>query len=205
MTAPTMRMLYAYSELKQNTPFHKFHSKIFQPIFDTREMDDQVLTSAEVFISVFAKRVSWVNMMIAHPPKESEQEYAKLMYIEMIKSIVSGIVFGDTERSIATQLGPKQKELHAFDVDTRKLGKDWTYLGDTMTGFARLDNVRDLLLDVLKNNIKGGYIGEKKKLFTYHLIFVYPVICLLVAQNCGCGPYGRITLQKLGCGAAVQV
>jgi len=27
-----------------------------------------------------------------------------------------------------------------------------------MTGFARLDNVRDLLLDVLKNNIQGGYI-----------------------------------------------
>jgi len=111
-----------------NMPLEGEKYKIFQPIFDMKEMDDQVLTSAEVFVSVFAKRVSWVNTMIAHPPKEAEEEYAKLMYIEMIKSIVSGIVFGDTERSITTQLGPKKKELHVFDADTRKLGKDWTFL-----------------------------------------------------------------------------
>ena len=158
-------------------------------------MDDQVLTSAEVFVSVFAKRVSWVNTMIAHPPKEAEEEYAKLMYIEMIKSIVSGIVFGDTERSITTQLGPKKKELHVFDADTRKLGKDWTFLGDTMTGFARLDNVRDLLLDVLKNNIQGGYIGEKNLLLT----------CFIHVLNTQYFWGVRITLKKLGCGAVVRV
>ena len=43
---------------------------------------------------------------------------------------------------------------------------DWAYIADTMTGYARLDNVRDLLMDVLKNNVEGGYIGERITFFT---------------------------------------
>lgn len=31
----------------------------------------------------------------------------------------------------------------------------------TVTGIARLDNVKDLLVDVIKNNIEGGYIGKE--------------------------------------------
>ena len=37
-------------------------------------------------------------------------------------------------------------------------GRDWTYAGDTMTGWARLDNIYNLLTDVIKNDIKGDYI-----------------------------------------------
>ena len=36
-------------------------------------------------------------------------------------------------------------------------GTDWPYLGDTMTGSARLDNVHSLLKDAIDNKIAGGY------------------------------------------------
>lgn len=42
--------------------------------------------------------------------------------------------------------------------DAREGGDDWTYAGDTMTGFKRLENVNMLLHNVVKNNIEGDYI-----------------------------------------------
>ena len=123
-------------------------------------LETQVLSSAENFISMFAKRASWVNTMISNPPEEEDEEYAKLMYIDMIKSIVSGVVFGEREKSVQPALGQQKNNAYTFNVEKRKQGLDWAYIGDTMTGFARLDNVRDLLTHVIKDNIQGGYIGK---------------------------------------------
>jgi hypothetical protein len=136
------------------------NSKIFQPILDMSGLPHQVLSSAKDFISLFQSRVSWARTMIADPPKESDEEYAKLMYFEMIKSIVSGVVFGNSELSVQASTGHSNRPVSPFDLEKRKQGLDWTFLGDTMTGFARLDNVKNLLTDVFDKGIEGDYIGK---------------------------------------------
>lgn len=91
------------------------------------------------------------------------------MYIDMIKSIVSGVVFGEREKSVQPALGQQKNNAYTFNVEKRKQGLDWAYIGDTMTGFARLDNVRDLLTHVIKDNIQGGYIGKCQFLVLYQM------------------------------------
>lgn len=86
------------------------------------------------------------------------------MYLETVKSYVSASVFNDAEKSVKPN--PKNVapsftplvSLGKFNQELRKMGIDWTYIGDTMTGWARLDNVRNLLDDVFKNNVTGDYI-----------------------------------------------
>lgn len=48
--------------------------------------------------------------------------------------------------------------LQPLEVERRKTGMDWTYLGETMTGMARLDNVEALVNDVLARKVPGDYI-----------------------------------------------
>ena len=80
--------------------------------------------------------------------------------------MVSGTALGDMERSVHGYVGPRKKNAGDFNLEELKKGMDWAYIADTMTGYARLDNVRDLLMDVLKNNVEGGYIGERITFFT---------------------------------------
>ncbi|KAL7516729.1 hypothetical protein ACHAWX_001713 [Stephanocyclus meneghinianus] len=132
--------------------------RIFQPLFDMDDLDEQLLSSADDFISAFSKRVSWVNTMVSNPPEGGNEEYARSMYLEMIKSFVSALVFGDKELAIRPNLGPSKKMSGPLNPARRNVGADWAYLGDTMTGSVRLNNVRDLISDVITNNVEGGYI-----------------------------------------------
>ena len=79
------------------------------------------------------------------------------MYFEMIKNHVSALVFNNAELSVAATLGRKPV-LVPLRPAKRKRGLDWTFVGDTMTGEMRLDNVKNLILDVVKKNVKGDYI-----------------------------------------------
>ena len=132
------------------TPFHfsdgelyiEHCSQIFQPLYDMDDLEKQLLSSADEFIAAFSKRVSWVNTMVSNPPEGGTEDYARSMYIEMIKSFVSALVFGDKEMSVHGYVGPGKKNLVPFSQSERNIGADWAYLGDTMTGFARLNNVK---------------------------------------------------------------
>lgn len=106
------------------------------------DLDEQLLSSADDFISAFSKRVSWVNTMVSNPPEGGNEEYARSMYLEMIKSFVSALVFGDKELAIRPNLGPSKKMSGPLNPARRNVGADWAYLGDTMTGSVRLNNVR---------------------------------------------------------------
>ena len=182
-------LIVHFTKIHQSTCSLLIQSKIFQPILDMHGLDNQVFSSAEEFIPLFANRVSWVNTMIQNPPEKSNEEYAKLMYIEMIKSMVSGTVFGEMERSVHGYVGPAKKKSDNFSIEERKRGIDWAYIGDTMTGYARLDNVRDLLMDVLKNNVEGGYIGKS---ISYITVSILHAKQLLTRE-----PYH---IQRLECG-----
>jgi len=49
----------------------------------------------------------------------------------------------------------------ALNIQRRKIGKDRTFVGDTMTGWARrLDNVRELLEHVVRDRVPGDYYIE---------------------------------------------
>ena len=164
------------SNFKSNThPIRKFNMpikgntfEIFQPLYD---MDDakknkQLLASPQDFIQTFEERISWVDTtMVAKPlefKEKTTKEHASLMYLEMIKSFVSDIVFNANAAELSvspvTNLGAKLHETQKLDTNKHTRGVDWTYAGDTMTGMKRLNNVADLLSDVIQNGINGDYI-----------------------------------------------
>ena len=136
--------------------------QIFQPFYDMEETlkDMPFIAPPEDFIKIFQKRIEWVDTLVKEKTKQlsemSSHEHATLMYIQMIKSFVSGAMFNDAEMSIKP--GRSVVVAENLDLDRRKNGDDWTYAGDTMTGWARLDNVYNLLKDVISNDIQGDYI-----------------------------------------------
>lgn len=114
-----------------NMPIEGEKYKIFQPIYDMKDLEPRLFSSAQDFLSSYTKRVGWVNTMIQNPPSEADEEYAKLMYLEMIKSIVSATVFGKTEKTVHPGLNKPKLRLKPLDSTLRALGNDWTYVGDT--------------------------------------------------------------------------
>jgi len=138
--------------------------EFFQPFYDMDEAkkDTPFIAPPQDFIQIFKKRIEWVDPQIKKKTKllktMNVEEHAAFMYIQMIKSFVSGVVFNEAEMSVRGWLNHNYQRTQALDLELRKQGKDWTYAGDTMTGWARLDNVYNLLKDVIENGIEGDYI-----------------------------------------------
>lgn len=137
--------------------------EIFQPFYDMDESrkGKVLIGPPEDFIQNFEERISWVDTLITSKPSLLKNltitEHATYMYMEMIKSLVSGSVFNNAEITVSPKLNRKPLT-GDFYLDYRKDGLDWTYAGDTMTGWKRIDNIYNLLTDVIKNDIKGDYI-----------------------------------------------
>jgi len=45
-----------------------------------------------------------------------------------------------------------------FDIERRKIGRDWPMHAETMVGVERLNNIEKLLTDIIENNIEGDCI-----------------------------------------------
>ena len=122
----------------------------------------QLFLPPKEFVGTFEERISWARSMVQINDEElkglSPAEHAALMYIDMMKTFVSGRVFRQAELSVQPKLGPNLQVAGRFDEDVREGGKDWTFAGDTMTGQKRLDNVHALLKDVIENDVLGDYI-----------------------------------------------
>lgn len=115
------------------------------------------------FVNTFEERISWAKSMVVIDVDLkvlTSKEHAVLMYIDMIKTFVSGSAFRHADLSIKPPLRKGHKILRAlpFDESLRDGGRDWTFAGDTMTGRKRLDNVHALLKDVIENKVAGDYI-----------------------------------------------
>uniref|UniRef100_A0A7R9WMA8 Macrocin O-methyltransferase n=2 Tax=Craspedostauros australis TaxID=1486917 RepID=A0A7R9WMA8_9STRA len=109
-------------------------------------------------IALIKKRLEWLDTITFYEDKEDIDTRAKMAYLEMLKSTVSATAYGASEMSVIPALGKRRSRVKPYNEKRRQQGNDWTYLGYTMTGTARLNNVRDLLMDVFKNNIPGDYI-----------------------------------------------
>jgi len=88
----------------------------------------------------------------------SPLERAREAYFEVIKNYVTGGIFGKAEKSVIPALGNSTLVTSRFEAEKRQWGEDWTYLGLTMTGCDRVQNVQDLISDIIKKNVSGGYM-----------------------------------------------
>jgi hypothetical protein len=71
---------------------------------------------------------------------------------------VTSLSFGAEEYSIIPVNLPVNTTKVALDLESRRCGNDWTYLGDTMKDFLRIKSLKELHQDVFKNNITGDLI-----------------------------------------------
>ena len=128
----------------------------------TARKDPQLIASPETFVSTFESYLNWVNPMVQNADevtnKMTSNEHALFAYLEMMKSLLSATAYNAAELGVQTVTGRKKLPAGKMETQARQGGKDWTYMGATMTGWKRLDNVRNLLQDVIKNNVKGDYI-----------------------------------------------
>jgi hypothetical protein len=135
--------------------------ELFQPLYDWSHVTPGAVQvgPADGIIADLSKRYEWLDTLTVNSdnPKLSATDRARVAYVELMKQFVSGAAFNDAERSVNARLG-KKLTYRSFNIESRKIGRDWAYLGETMTGWARLDNVRDLVIDVIKNGIEGDYI-----------------------------------------------
>jgi O-methyltransferase len=130
---------------------------IFHPATTTATNQVNLLGAPETWIEQLTRRYKWLDertMGYVGTPEERSVS----TYLEMVRKHVSGIVFGDMEKSIPAALASGKFPLSSFSKESRELGQDWAYLGVTMTGFKRLDNVENLIRSVVQNNIEGDYI-----------------------------------------------
>jgi hypothetical protein len=134
---------------------------IFQPLYDLPEsvLGKQLLAPPEDFWSFYEARLEWLDTITIKIASSSLQDRARFTYLEMLKSHLTGTVFNSAEHGVRPRLNEQKAGLKKeFDLERRKGGEDWTYLGDTMTGWARLKNVADLLKDVIETQVPGDYM-----------------------------------------------
>jgi O-methyltransferase len=147
---------------------------LFQPLYDLKAVAETTRAStlsfidegayfvgpAKVVIQVLQRRLEWLDTFFPDAQSDgSALERACLAYLQVIRQCVSGLVYKSSERSVdpaAFQLS--SGHLNPLDTGRRQGGTDWTYLGDTMTGQTRLENVQNLLTDVIEKKITGDYI-----------------------------------------------
>ncbi len=74
-------------------------------------------------------------------------------YLDLLRDALTGLAFRTTEMSIAYHEGAfdVQKYLQPLNVEQREKGKDWPFVGLTMTGTQRLNNVEWALRSVIPN------------------------------------------------------
>jgi len=76
----------------------------------------------------------------------------------MLKSLVTATAFNGAELSVHPRLRLNKLAVNSFSFKKRVDGDDWTYAGDTMIGWKRIDNIAAILADVIQNGIEGDYI-----------------------------------------------
>jgi O-methyltransferase len=122
------------------------------------DLKHSLLQPPEGWISELIHRIKYLDYVTGQPQPGSPLLRARLAYTEMLLQFLSGAIFGTAERSVYPQLRAKTMSVTRFNPEIREKGNDWTYLGLSMSGKARLHNVEALILDVIERNITGHYI-----------------------------------------------
>jgi O-methyltransferase len=118
----------------------------------------QVLAPPENWILGLTERFKWLDLLVAESDDRSINVRSINSYLEVLQMYVTGLCYGEEEKSVNPALGQKLVHVGPLNVGARQRGNDWTYMGSTMTGGERLKNVRNLLIDVFQNEVGGDYM-----------------------------------------------
>jgi hypothetical protein len=133
--------------------------QIFCPQDDTDvSIFPQVISPAEKWIFGLSERLRWLDTIVVKSDNRSINERSINSYLEFLKLFVTGLCYGEEEKTVLPSLGKNRAKLKPLNIEARQRGNDWTYLGSTMTGHERLKNVKYLLEDVFQKNVRGDYI-----------------------------------------------
>jgi len=140
--------------------------EIFKPISRYAQNKNMIsgalLGPPEVFVQQLHSRMVWLDSLTVIKDQQTlhqtVSERAQQAYCEVLKAHVSGTVFGSKEKSVHPELGTKKVSASNFNSERRNKGHDWTYLGSTMTGILRLNNLQELLLRVFSSRVHGDYV-----------------------------------------------
>jgi len=133
---------------------------VFRPARCDRNNDQPLISDPEIWISTLEQKISWLDGLIRRfeGDESSGLERARYAYLEALKKICSGTVYGKAEASVSPATISGRQSLNPFNEAVREGGEDWTYLGTTMIGIKRLENIELLLKSVVNNKIPGDFI-----------------------------------------------
>ena len=109
--------------------------EIFKPLYDMDESKKnlQLLLSPKEFLGTFEERISWAKSMVQVNDGKlkdlTSKDHAAIMYIEMIKSFVSGTAFRQAELSVGPRLRKTPLDAGPFNEGERNGGRDWILRG----------------------------------------------------------------------------
>lgn len=83
---------------------------------------------------------------------------AQNAYLELLEGFLTGVSYYNAEKSVSPALKTKQNAYENLKLNYREIGMDWAFLGMTMIGKKRIDNIKFCLTECFKNNVKGGYM-----------------------------------------------
>lgn len=95
------------------------------------------------------------NVTVSVKTLPSTSERACHAYLELLSQFVLGTAYGSAEKSMKID---GSNEFTEFNATRRAVGEDMTYLGTSMIGTTRLRAFRDLLLDILKRDVRGDIV-----------------------------------------------
>jgi hypothetical protein len=140
--------------MKTDEPQLGFH--IFRPSTDMAILTPQLLAPPEDWLKRLEARLSWLDTIVDSNDERTLLARSQAAYYEVLQNYVTGLCFGREEHTVTPEYGKTQKV--PLNKELRGQGLDWTYLGDTMTGLARIDSLKKILHDVFQNEIAGDFI-----------------------------------------------
>lgn len=78
-------------------------------------------------------------------------------HLDILRDTLTGIIFRTTEKANIPQRG-SAVHYKNFEMSDRMEGIDWPFVGITMAGVMRLDNIREALRDIEKKGIPGDFV-----------------------------------------------
>lgn len=86
-----------------------------------------------------------------------KHEHTRQEYLYMVEMAVTGSLFDEAGKCDPKSFGGCASST-TYNETERNEGLDWPYVGHTMVGHLRIQNVKKALLDVLANNIPGDFV-----------------------------------------------
>jgi O-methyltransferase len=98
----------------------------------------------------------WLAVIRGVAPSLEHEQLANL-YLDLLEQTLTGAILQDVG-FIPNPTDPKPALAGGYDEQARSVGADWPSRAHTMIGFARLRNLRRLIIQILRDNIGGDLI-----------------------------------------------